>query len=430
MMKGTILVNGTVVDPSGPTVEETDLILAEDHIGGQDTDLATTSIVDCSRCLVLPGFVVAHTHLYSGLAAGMPTFGAPPTTFREILERVWWRLDKALDERSLRASVRVAAMAAVRSGATCLIDHHESPSFIDGSLDLIADELDAIGLRACLTYGATDRHGEEGARKGLEESQRFAKKHADDPLFKGAIGLHAPFTCSDDTLERAATAADGRWLHFHAAEGPDDQVAARERWGERLFHRLEKVGLLGERSIVAHAVDIDPAEEELLRLHDCWVTHQARSNMNNGVGYAGRLRNLLRVALGTDGIDDDLLSELGAAFFRGRESTGPSVWPDAVGMLARGHELASEIFDDRRWGTFATGAPADVVVLEYDPGTPIDANTIGAHLLFGISSRHVRDVFVAGKQILRNRKLIRVDERELLADAREAARDLWAKMDG
>lgn len=426
-MRGTLLVNGTVVDPSGPTVEQKDLILADDRVGNWDADIATTSTVDCSGCLIVPGFVVAHTHLYSGLAAGMPSAGPPPTTFREILERVWWRLDKALDEPSLRASVRVAGMAAVRAGATCLIDHHESPSFIPGSLDLIADELDAIGIRACLTYGATDRHGAEGAAAGLAESARFATAHADDALFRGAIGLHAPFTCSDETLEKAASA--GGWKHFHAAEGPDDQVAAKERWNERLFHHLEAIGLLDEKTIVAHAVDLDPSEEEILRSKRTWVTHQARSNMNNGVGYAGRSKNLERVALGTDGIDNDLLGELAGAFFRGRESTGPAVWPDAVDMVAQGHRLAGEIFGEPTFGTLGEGAPGDVVVLDYRPGTPLDENSLAAHLLFGLSSRHVRDVFVAGRSVLRNRKLVRVDESQLLADAAEQAKALWARMD-
>src|SRR5205814_6258658 len=130
--------------------------------------------IDCTGCVIMPGLVVAHTHLYSALAAGMPISKTAPATFREILERVWWRLDEAIDAESLAISAEIAAASAVRAGVTAVIDHHESPRFIEGSLDVIAKGIDEIGIRSALTYGATDRHGEDGARRGLAENERFA----------------------------------------------------------------------------------------------------------------------------------------------------------------------------------------------------------------------------------------------------------------
>lgn len=427
-MQATLLTGGTLVHLDPPRIEAADLALTGSVIGTTDA-LPTTATIDCSHCLILPGLVVGHTHLYSGLAAGMPVAGPAPTGFLEILERVWWRLDRALDEETLRASALVAAAAALKSGTTCLIDHHESPGFIDGALDVIEEALREVGIRAVLTYGATDRHGPDGAKAGLAESERFVKKNGRDATVRGAIGLHAPFTTSDETLAAAADAARRHqaWLHFHAAEGPDDQKAARERWGTRLFHHLDALGLLGGRTLVAHAVDLDPAEGQCLADREVWVAHQARSNMNNGVGYAGRLRTLDRVALGTDGIDDDLLAELKAAFFRGRESTGPAVWPDPVRMLRRSQELAAALFE-ATLGHLTPGAPADVVVLAYDPHTPLTPESLGAHLLFGLSSRHVRDVFVAGRPVVRNRRLVGLDEGALAARGRAAAEALFAKM--
>ncbi|MCB9647559.1 MAG: amidohydrolase family protein [Deltaproteobacteria bacterium] len=426
-MRAIKLTGGTVVELDPPRVERRDLVLDGAVIEGE---APVAEVVDCTGCLLLPGLVVGHTHAYSALAAGMPVPPEPTRTFKEILEKVWWRLDVALDEASLLASARVAALDAALSGVTCVVDHHESPSFIDGSLDVLRTAFEEVGIRSVLTYGATDRHGPEGAQAGLQECERFLEAVEGAALTRGAVGLHAPFTCSDDTLAQAAdlAARTGAWLHYHAAEGPDDQAAARERWGERLFHHLEGLGLLTERTLLAHGVDMDPGEGEAVAASGAWVAHQARSNMNNGVGYAGRLAYLPKVALGTDGIDDDILAELKSAFFRRRESAGPTVWPDPVGALARGHQLAAAMFG-APLGQLSRGAPADVTVLAYDPPTPLTEGSLGAHLIFGASSRHVRDVFVAGRPVVRDGRPVGVDEARIRAEARAAAKALFARMD-
>lgn len=428
-MPCTLLVGGTVVETNPLRVARGDLVLLNGQIGSMDAGIPTTSTIDVSGCILIPGLVLSHTHLYSALAAGMPAPSSPPTSFREILERVWWRLDRALDAESLSISAKVAAIAAVRAGVSCVIDHHESPSFIDGSLDVIEDALREVGLRGMLTYGATDRHGLDAGRAGLRECERFVAKRSADPEIRGAIGLHAPFTCGETLLEAAANASRGTnsWLHYHAAEGPDDQIAANERWKKPLFTKLAELGLLHERTLVAHAVDIFEEEAELIAEKKAWVAHQPRSNMNNGVGYARQLVELPNVVLGTDGIDQDVLAELHAAFFRRREACGPRTWPDPLAFFDAGQRLASAIFG-ARFGSLAPGAPADVTVLAYDPPTPIDEKTLGAHLVFGMSSLHVRDVYVAGRAVLRNRKLVGIDERSIFARARELAPALWSRM--
>lgn len=428
-MPATILANGIRVDLDPLRVTRADVVLRDGRIADPKSPLPTSAAIDCSGCVVVPGLVVGHTHFYSALAAGMPGPKTPPATFREILERVWWRLDQALDEASIRASAEVAALSAIKAGVTLVFDHHESPRFIDGSLDVIQEALEAVGLRGVLTYGATNRHGPEGARAGLAESERFIAKTRDGAEARGMIGLHAPFTCADQTLEAASEAArrSGAGLHLHAAEGPDDQVAAKTRWNAQLLPHLDRIGLLGEKTLLAHAVDISDDEARLAGERRTWIAHQPRSNMNNAVGYAKRLAQLERVALGTDGIDQDVLAELKMAFFRRREAFGPNLWPDPVALLSRGHRLASEIFG-QRFGALEEGAPGDVVVLEYDSPTPIDAAGLGAHLIFGISSLHVRDVFVAGRPVLRRGRAIQVDEARVAARAREAAVALWGRM--
>lgn len=430
-----ILRGAHVVTLDPPRVEQRDLVIEGDTIAdparAAAADQTGATVLDCTGTTIIPGLVVAHTHLYSALARGMPGPPSPTPTFRAILENVWWRLDRALDAETLAASAEVGAVEALRAGVTTLIDHHESPGFIDGSLDVLAERTQAIGLRTALTYGATDRHGAGGAQAGLRESARFAVAHAADPMTRGLIGLHAPFTCSDETLAAAADLArsTGSWLHFHAHEGPDDGAAARARWGSSLMTGLDARGLLGPRTVMAHAIHLDEAEAELVRARGAWVTHQARSNMNNAVGYAAQLASLDQVALGTDGIDDDVRVELRAAFFRRREQAGSTAWPDPVAWLGRGHALAAQIFGTPRLGRLDPGAPADVVVLRYDPPTPLDAGSLGAHLLFGgMAGAPVRDVLVAGRPVLRDGQLVTADERALKARAREAAQRLWSKM--
>lgn len=431
----SLLIRGArVVSFDPPSVAQLDLGVVGDRLVDPATLAADTPVLDARGTTVIPGLVVAHTHLYSALARGMPGPPAPTPTFRAILENVWWRLDRALDAQSLASSAAVGAVEALRAGVTTLIDHHESPSAIDGSLDVIAEQTRALGLRTVLCYGATDRHGHADAEAGLRESARFAQATRHDPLTRGIIGLHAPFTCADDTLASAAqlAAEHNTWLHLHAHEGPDDAADAEARWGTSLLHGLDARQLLSARTILAHAIRLDAAEVERARERGVWITHQARSNMNNAVGYAARLASLEKVALGTDGIDDDVLSELKAAFFRRREDAGSTAWPDPVAWLARGHTLASEVFGfapGARLGQLVPGAPADLVVLAYDPPTPLDAGSLGAHLLFGGMSRApVRDVVVGGRVVLQNGALANADEAALKARAREQAQALWGRM--
>ncbi len=427
-MHATLLRGGLVFDAETGRFETRDLVLQGDRVAAADAEIPTTTSIDCQGCLVLPGQVVAHTHAYSALAAGMPAPPNPTRNFLEILQGVWWRLDAALDEDSLRASAEVAAALALKSGVTCLVDHHESPNFIAGSLDVIANAFESVGVRGVLTYGATDRHGADGARAGIKESVRFANEYREHSTLRGAVGLHAPFTCSDETLAEAADAAKQHWLHYHAAEGPDDQAAAAERWNKRLFHQLNEVGLLNGKTIVAHGVQMDASEIDTFVSSGAWLTHQARSNMNNGVGYARHVGEIPNAAIGTDGIDDDLLREVQAWFFCAREAHGPSAWPDPVAMWSQGRRLIGEIFSED-FLSLQPGTPADVVVMNYDLPTPVNGASLGAHLLFGLSSRSVRDVFVAGRLALRNRKLTCVDETALFSRAREATTALFKRLE-
>ena len=355
----------------------------------------------------MPGLAIAHTHLYSGLARGMPGPAQPTRSFREILERVWWRLDVALDERSLKASAEVALLDAALCGATAVLDHHESPSFIGGSLDVLAGAARAVGVRAALCYGATDRHGREGAKAGLAECERAIAAG-----LPAMAGLHAGFTASDETIAAAADLARrrGAWLHVHAAEDGCDAGS---------FERLERAGAVGPKTILAHGVHLTASERERAAEAGAWIVHNPRSNLQNAVGYANVATLGPKVALGTDGLDGDLFAEAGAAHLRGRDAYGPAHGIDAVRLVAGSGRLADEALGPR---------PDDWIVLDYDPPTPLLAGTVAGHFLFGLGARHVRDVVARGELIVEKRRSTRVDEGELSERAREEAARLWRRM--
>lgn len=388
---------------------------------------------DCSGCLVVPGNVCAHTHLYSALARGMPYALEPPTSFVEILQRVWWRLDRALDEETVRASALVGGMEALLSGTTTLVDHHASPNAIDGSLDVIEESLRRLGVRSVLCYETSDRDGADRARAGVHENRRFLERVRREglSLARGMVGAHASFTLSDETLA-ACTAAAGEFavgLHVHAAEDAADERDALARDGLRVAARLSRAGALDERTLLAHGVHLDDEETALVRAARCSIAHNARSNMNNSIGRA-RLQALgERVSLGTDGIGSDMFEESRTAFFRLREDDGGTGgdWP--LQRLAESAHLAGRAFGEPLLGSLQPGAPADLAVLDYAAPAPVHDRSFAGHWVFGLASRHVRDVMVAGEWAVLDRRLARADQQELAAGALAEAERLWRRLD-
>lgn len=310
--------------------------------------------------LPAPGFVNAHTHLYSGLAPlGMPAPERQPANFLEVLELVWWRLDRALDERALRASARYYVAEALRLGTTALVDHHESPNFIEGSLDVLADACQELGMPALLCYGATERNGgREEARRGLAECRRFICAN-DRPLVRGVVGLHASFTVSDETVREAGALCEelGTVLHVHLAEDRADVEDAWRRGYEGPLRRLTTLGALPRGSILAHGVHLTASEVMETQVRGCWLVQNPRSNRGNRVGYPAALAESARVALGTDGYPSDPRAEL-AALQEEAHANG-----DDERAAARRADAGGELFTER-FGRAPAAGRADTLDLE------------------------------------------------------------------
>ena len=335
---------------------------------------------------ITPGLVCAHHHLYSSLARGMPAPPRQSARFIDILENVWWRLDAALDLDMIYWSAALGAAEALMNGTTAIIDHHESPTCIEGSLDAVASACDMVGVRHLLSYGVTDRwnNGQMSssvdrhsamtpeAHRGLAENERYI-----DSGRRALVGVHASFTCSDETLEAAADLArrKGVGVHIHVAEGPDDIDA-----GARLENLAQDDWLL------VHAVHLD-------RPLRGTIAHNPRSNMNNGVGYASPASRTNKIVLGTDGIGADMLEEFRLAYVRHRENDLAATPETAWQWLINGAGFFPEVLGDQvEWSypeaddpwhvAFTPGVRAlqvtmdNEVVLENGMPTKFDINEI------------------------------------------------------
>lgn len=428
------LCGATVVvalDP--PEVVSADVVVAGDRILAVGTAPPGVPRRDCSGTLVLPGNVCTHHHLYSALSRGMPYHLAPAVTFTEILQRVWWRLDRALDEQSIRASALRGGLDALRAGTTTIVDHHASPNAIDGSLDIIADTLAELGVRSVLCYEVSDRDGPERAAAGIAENRRFlARSQEPAPgLARGMMGAHASFTLSDATLAQLVDVArqGGAGVHIHVAEDGADQADARARCGHGVVERLDRAGVLTDQALLAHCVHVAPAEIHGITDAGATVVCNPRSNMNNAVGHSPFNHTSVRVALGTDGIGGDLFTESQVGYFRAREADVATAgnWP--LARLADGARFAGRVHGEPLLGSIRPGAPADLVVLDYPTPTPVTADNLVGHWVFGLSSAQVRDVLVAGELVVADRRSTRVDEVETAVEGAAEAGRLWARMD-
>jgi len=392
--------------------------------------------IDASGQLIMPGNICAHTHFYGAFARGMAIPGPAPKDFPEILERLWWPLDQALDKEAVRLSVLVCLVDAIKHGTTTLIDHHASPNALAGSLDTIADAVEGAGLRAVLCYETTDRYGQESARASIEENVRFIKAAKSRPNIAGTFGLHASLSLTDETLADCVSATEElpTGFHIHVAEHEADEYDSLNRSGKRVIERLCEAGILGSRTIVAHAVHIDMAEAENLRNSRTWVTHQPRSNMNNAVGAAdieGMLRLGIPVCLGNDGFSNNMWAEWKAAYLLHkvwhrdpRRANGMDIVQMAIHNNAA---LASVFFPGSAPGLLMPGAAGDIILVDYQPITPLTAGNLPWHILFGFESSMVTTTICAGRILMQERQLLTLDERAIAAQARELAPSVWAR---
>ena len=388
--------------------------------------------LDASGKVLLPGFINAHMHFYSTFARGLGK-AKPSMTFVEILENLWWKLDKRLTKEASYYSAVIPLVNAVRKGTTTLIDHHASPFHITGSLSRIEKAVRETGLRSALCYEVSDRDGKEKTAEGLKENVEFIKyaKAKNDNFIKALFGLHAQFTLSDDTLEKAA--AYGKDLasgfHIHCAESNDDQIKCETFSKMRVVERLKKFGILGPKTLLAHCVHVNDGEMELIKESGSAVVHNPQSNANNAVGVANiteMAKKGIPVGLGTDAMTVNMLEELRSALWLQHLKNNPSVgfMETANALMVNNAAIANRYFE--KLGEIKEGFFADLVLMDYHPPTPLETENFYGHLIFGISQSEADTTIVNGRILMEGKKLkLGLDEEEISRKSAELAAKVW-----
>jgi len=393
--------------------------------------------IDGSGMMLLPGLIDCHTHLYAALTLGMPSIGEPPQNFPQILSRIWWRWDKALRDEDLEISAIVGCIASMRNGITTIVDHHASPSAVQDSLSHLAAGVDKCGLRACFAYEVSDRDGEDSKEQGINENRRFILEMGKegDGRTCGLFGLHAVFSLSDETLRQCAEVSEelGVGCHLHVAEHRPEVEKFAETHSEGIVQFLVKIGILKPKSIAAHTVHLDEESIQALVQSGAFNVHNPKSNMGNGVGIA-RVGEMIAagqpVCLGSDGFYNVPQEMEIARLLQILEAGNPSAFSGELALRMaydHGSRLAHALFN-RDFGKIVEGYVADIILVAYDPPTPVLKENLTSHIRAALNSRAVDTLMVAGRVLMRGGELLGVEEKEVFANARPRAKSIWNRL--
>jgi cytosine/adenosine deaminase-related metal-dependent hydrolase len=421
------LKDATFLDWQSLEIKQTHLAVKEGSQNGfsflkdlpsADTLTPQDRVIDCAGNLVTKSFGCGHHHIYSTLARGMPPPRKIPANFSEILQYVWWHIDKRLDLEMIEASALASAVYCAKNGVTFIIDHHASPFAIKDSLSTIARAFDRVGVAHMLCYEISDRDGEAPREEGLAETDAFLAAG-----YQGHVGLHASFTVGEELLKKAIALAQkhNTGLHMHVAEDNADQEDALAKYGKRVVERLQDAGALElKTSIFPHCIHLSDREKELVRQSGIWVAQNTESNQNNNVGLTGYAPLTDNVMLGTDGMHCNMLRSAHAAFLVGQATEGIGF----DGIYHRFRNVHRYIQECGAQGD----ADNNLVILDYDAPTELTANNFLGHFVYGVEAHHVVTVVCQGRVIVENQQVTTVDEGDVLAFAREMGKKLWDKM--
>ncbi len=393
-------------------------------------------VVDARGGLIMPAFINTHEHIYSTMARGISLRGYHPQGFLDILDGLWWNIDRHLTLEQIRQSARATYLDCIRNGVTTVFDHHASYGAISGSLFAIEAAAREMGIRTCLCYEVSDRDGPDKARAAIEENADFIRHalHDDRDLIAGMMGMHASFTLSDATMDLcAASKPDGVGYHIHVAEGIEDLHHCLKHHGKRIIDRLMDCDILGPQTLAAHCIYINRHEMDLLKDTDTMVVHNPESNMGNACGCPPTLEIFhhgILTGLGTDGYTHDMLESYKVAnvLHKHHLCDATAAWTEVPQMLFAGNAAIAGRYFKRPLGVLKPGAAADVIVLDYDPITPLDASNCNGHILFGLSGRCVVTTVCNGRLLMQDRVLVEIDAEKVIADVRAESAKLWQQM--
>ncbi len=441
-----LLANGKVItrDESCPYIADGGVLLDGKFI----KEVGTTDVlkekypdaqfIDAKGLVIMPAFINAHTHIYSALARGLSINGYNPSNFYEILDGMWWNIDRKLDLKATKASAYATYLDCIRNGVTTIFDHHASFCEIENSLFEIADVAKEMGVRSCLCYEVSDRDGEEKCDKAIRENADFIKyaKAKNDDMIKAMFGMHALFTISDKTFEKCVKANDNMTgYHIHICEGTNDVEDSHKNYGMSPVQRLEKWGILTDKTILGHCIHVTEDEMDIIKAYNTMVVNNPQSNMGNAVGCSPILKMYekgIMLGLGTDAYTHDMIESMSSALtIQRHNSQNPNVgWCEVTDMLFKNNAQICARYFDSTLGVLKEGASADVIVMDYKPFTPFDNTNIDGHIIFGMRGRQCTTTFANGRLLYKDNEFVDIDEEKINAEILESAKTLWHKING
>lgn len=422
---GAVAAEGSVIKKTG-TTDELKALYPE------------AEFIDAKGGVIMPAFINTHEHIYSAMARGLSINGYNPKGFLDILDGQWWTIDRNLNNESTRQSARATYMDSIKSGVTTVFDHHASFGEIHDSLFAIEDAAKEFGVRTCLCYETSDRDGMDKSREAVLENAAWIR-HAladDSDMIAGMMGMHAQFTISDETMEFAAANKPAEvGYHIHVAEGIEDLHHCLKHYGKRIVDRLMDCDILGEKTLLAHCIYVNPHEMELIKETDTMVVHNPESNMGNACGCPPTMEIVHRgilTGLGTDGYTHDMTESYKVAniLHKHHLCDANAAWAEVPQMLFEGNAKIANRYFKKQLGVLKEGSAADVIIMDYNPLTPMHADNVNGHILFGMSGKDVVTTICNGKVLMKDRELTGIDEEKVLFEVREEAKKLWSRING
>ena len=394
--------------------------------------------IDAKGGVIMPAFINTHEHIYSAMARGLSIKGYNPKGFLDILDGQWWTIDRHLTLEQTKYSAVETLISCIRNGVTTVFDHHASFGQIGGSLFTIADVAKELGVRACLCYEISDRDGMDKARESVMENAEFIRYALKDDtdMIAGMMGMHAQFTISDATMDlAAANKPDEVGYHIHVAEGIEDLHDCLKKYGKRIVDRLMDFNILGEKTLLGHCIYINPHEMDLIKDTNTMVVHNPESNMGNACGCPPTMELVHRgilTGLGTDGYTHDMIESYKVAnvLHKHHLCDANAAWGEVPKMLFENNAAIANRYFKTPLGVLKEGAAGDVIVVDYNPPTQLDASNINGHMLFGMTGRDVVTTVANGRVLMKDREIKVIDVEEAMAKCREESAKLWHSING
>ncbi|MEG0932150.1 MAG: putative aminohydrolase SsnA [Lachnospiraceae bacterium] len=419
LKQGAVVIDGTIITK----------VTSDQEIRKKHPD---ATYIDAKGCVIMPAFINTHEHGYSALARGLSVKGYHPQGFLDILDGMWWNIDRHLTLEGIRLSAMATYIEAVKNGVTTVFDHHASYGAITDSLFTIEEAAKKVGIRVCLCYEVSDRDGKEKAKEAVLENERFIEHtlRLKDDMVAAMMGMHASFTISDETMELCAMHKPGKaGYHIHVAEGKEDLSHCLDVYGKRVVERLMDWNILGSNTLAAHCTYINHREIECLKETDTMVVHNPESNMGNACGYPAAMDIVhqgVLTGLGTDGYTHDMIESYKVAnlLHKYQLQDANAAWSEVPEMLFNGNAKIANRYFDKPLGVLEEGAAGDVIITDYYPPTPMHAENINSHILFGMTGRCVVTTIANGKILMKDRILLNVDEEKIIKECRKESEKL------